>query len=160
MIRVQHDVLLSSLCRRLTIAHCSSVIQFCHSLLQCKSHDSAVRREVLLHQNGKYFFMQCFPFSLPSEKAMIFGMFPFPGLLRFVLLLRAIFRCKWAWSICGMTVTGDNRRTGRKTCHSATLPTTNPTWTHPDLNPVFCRERQATNRLSHGTAPCSQNLCL
>jgi hypothetical protein len=42
-----------------------------------------------------------------------------------------------------------NRRTRRKTCPSATLSTTNPTWT--DLG--LCVDRPATNRLSHGTAP-------
>jgi hypothetical protein len=38
--------------------------------------------------------------------------------------------------------------TRRKTCPSATLSTTNPTWTDPGLR----GERPATNRLSHGTA--------
>jgi hypothetical protein len=35
-----------------------------------------------------------------------------------------------------------------KTCHSATLSTTNPTWTDPGLH----SERLATNCLSYGTA--------
>jgi hypothetical protein len=39
-----------------------------------------------------------------------------------------------------------------KNCPSATLFTTNPTWTDPGLNPGFRGERPATNRLSHGTA--------
>jgi hypothetical protein len=47
-----------------------------------------------------------------------------------------------------MKLTGENRNTGRKTCPSATLSTTNPTWTDPGLR----GERPATNRLSHGTA--------
>ena len=47
-----------------------------------------------------------------------------------------------------MKLTGENRRTRRKTCPSATLSTTNPTWTDPGLR----GERPATNRLSHGTA--------
>jgi hypothetical protein len=42
--------------------------------------------------------------------------------------------------------------TWRKTCPSATLPTTNPTWTDPESNPGLRGERPATNRLSHGTA--------
>jgi hypothetical protein len=33
-----------------------------------------------------------------------------------------------------------------------TLPTTNPTWIDPGMNPGLCGERLATNRLSHGTA--------
>jgi hypothetical protein len=47
-----------------------------------------------------------------------------------------------------MKLTGENRRTRGKTCPSATLSTTNPTWTDPGLR----GERPATNRLSHGTA--------
>jgi hypothetical protein len=35
----------------------------------------------------------------------------------------------------GMILTGGNRRTRRKTCPSATLSTTNPTWTNLGANP-------------------------
>jgi hypothetical protein len=35
---------------------------------------------------------------------------------------------------------------------SATLSTTNPTWTDPGSNPGLCGERPATNHRSHGTA--------
>jgi hypothetical protein len=52
------------------------------------------------------------------------------------------------WSTGGMKLTGENRSTWRKTCPSATLSTTNPTWTDPGLR----GERPATNRLSHDTA--------
>jgi hypothetical protein len=51
-----------------------------------------------------------------------------------------------------MKLTGENRRTRRKTCPSATLSTTNPTWTDPGSNSGLRGERPATNRLSHGTA--------
>jgi hypothetical protein len=40
----------------------------------------------------------------------------------------------------------------RKTSPSATLSTTNPTWTDPGSNPGLRNEKPATNRLSHGTA--------
>jgi hypothetical protein len=40
----------------------------------------------------------------------------------------------------------------RQTCPSATLSTTNVTWTDPGSNPGLRGERPATNRLSHGTA--------
>jgi len=53
----------------------------------------------------------------------------------------------------GMILTGENRRTRRKTCPSATLSTTNPTWIDPGANPGLRGERPATNDLSHGTAP-------
>jgi hypothetical protein len=43
-------------------------------------------------------------------------------------------------------------KTRRKTCPSATLSTTNPTWTDPGSNPGLRSGRPATNRLSHGTA--------
>jgi hypothetical protein len=46
--------------------------------------------------------------------------------------------------------------TRRKTCPSATLSTTNPTWTDPGSNTGLRSGRPATNRLSHGTVlPCS-----
>jgi hypothetical protein len=44
-----------------------------------------------------------------------------------------------------------SRSTRRKTWLSATLSTTNPTWTDPGSNPGLSDERTATNRLSHGT---------
>jgi hypothetical protein len=45
-----------------------------------------------------------------------------------------------------MKLTGENRSTrGGKTCPSATLPTTNLTWTDPGSNPGLCGERPATN---------------
>jgi hypothetical protein len=51
---------------------------------------------------------------------------------------------EWYWR--------ENRRTRRKTCPSATLSTTNPTWTDLGVNPGLCGERPATNCLSHVTA--------
>jgi hypothetical protein len=52
-----------------------------------------------------------------------------------------------------MKLTGENRSTrGGKTCPSATLTTTNPTWIDPGSNPGLRGERPATNRPSHGTA--------
>jgi hypothetical protein len=51
----------------------------------------------------------------------------------------------------GMILTGENRRTLRKTCPSATLSTTNPTQIVPGSNPGLRGERPATNHLSHGT---------
>jgi hypothetical protein len=52
-----------------------------------------------------------------------------------------------------MKLTGESRITRGKTCPSATLFTTNSTWTDPGSNPGLCGEMPATNRLSHGTAP-------
>jgi hypothetical protein len=49
-------------------------------------------------------------------------------------------------------LTGENRRTRRKTCPSATLSTTNPTWIDPGANSGLRGERPATNDLRHGTA--------
>jgi hypothetical protein len=51
-----------------------------------------------------------------------------------------------------MKLTGENRSTRRKTCPSATLSTTNPTWTDRGSNPGLRCGRPATNRLSNGTA--------
>jgi hypothetical protein len=49
-------------------------------------------------------------------------------------------------------LTGENRRTPRKTCPSATLSTTNPTWIDPGVNPGLRGGRPATSDLGHGTA--------
>jgi hypothetical protein len=38
------------------------------------------------------------------------------------------------------------------TCPSATLSTTNSTWTDPGMNLGLCGERPVTKHLSHGTA--------
>jgi hypothetical protein len=51
-----------------------------------------------------------------------------------------------------MKLTGESRSTRGKTCLSATLSTTNPTWTDPGSNPGLRGERPANNSLSHGTA--------
>jgi hypothetical protein len=51
-----------------------------------------------------------------------------------------------------MKSTGENRSTQRKTCPSATLSITNPTWTEPGSKPDLRGERPATNHLCHGTA--------
>jgi hypothetical protein len=55
-----------------------------------------------------------------------------------------------------MKLTGENRSPRGKTCPSATLSTTNPTWTDPGSNTGFRGGRPAANRLSHGTAPILQ----
>jgi hypothetical protein len=52
----------------------------------------------------------------------------------------------------GMILTGENRRTLRKTYPIATLSTTNPTWIDPVANPGLRGERPETNHLRHGTA--------
>jgi hypothetical protein len=49
-------------------------------------------------------------------------------------------------------LTGENRRTRIKTCPSATLSTTNPTWIDHGANPGLRGERPAANYLSYGTA--------
>jgi hypothetical protein len=48
-----------------------------------------------------------------------------------------------------MILTGENRRTRRKTCPSAGLSTTHPTWIDPGENPGLDGERPVTNRLNH-----------
>jgi hypothetical protein len=53
----------------------------------------------------------------------------------------------------GMIFAGETEVFGEN-LPSATLPTTNPTWIDPGVNPGHRCERPATNRLSHGTAFC------
>jgi hypothetical protein len=60
-----------------------------------------------------------------------------------------------------MKLTGEIRSTRRKTCPSATLSTTNPTWTDPGSTAGLRGDRPATNRLSHGTTKfmLKNNVC-
>jgi hypothetical protein len=51
-----------------------------------------------------------------------------------------------------MKLTGENRNTRGKTCSTATLSTTNLTWTEPGSKPGLRGERPATNPLSDGAA--------
>jgi hypothetical protein len=51
-----------------------------------------------------------------------------------------------------MKLTGGKTKVlGGKTCPSATLSTTNSTWTHQGSNPGLRGQRPATKCLSHGT---------
>jgi hypothetical protein len=74
-----------------------------------------------------------------------------PRFRPFVLLVTAA--CRWisVWSIRGMIWTRENLSTRRETCLSATLSTTNLTWTDLGSNMGFRGEGLATNRLSHRT---------
>jgi len=56
-----------------------------------------------------------------------------------------------AWGTGGMTMTGENQSTKRRTCLSFTL-TINPTWCGMGLNADLHGEGYATNCLSHGMA--------
>jgi hypothetical protein len=58
-------------------------------------------------------------------------------------------RIIWVWrAMVGWYWQGNTKELKRKTCPSASLSTTNPTWTDPQ----FYDERSATNRMSHGMA--------
>jgi len=59
---------------------------------------------------------------------------------------------EWVRTTGGMALTGENRSTGRKTCHSAILCTTNLRRTDLGSNPDLGGERPATIRLSHDKA--------
>jgi hypothetical protein len=68
---------------------------------------------------------------------------------------------EWIWSSGGIILTGENRRTRRRTCPSATLCTTNSTWTVLSANPGLRGEKPATNRLSYAiTRVCYLNALL
>jgi hypothetical protein len=54
-------------------------------------------------------------------------------------------------SLGRMVLTGENRRTRRKTCPSTTLSTTNLTLTGSGAKPGLRCARPANNRVSHGT---------
>jgi hypothetical protein len=86
------------------------------------------------------------------------GVGPVPKLQCLLTLAYYAFprRYEFRERILNYIVTGENRRTRRKTCPSATLSTTNPTWIDQDANPGLRGERPATNDLSHGTANAVQ----
>jgi hypothetical protein len=58
-----------------------------------------------------------------------------------VFILRATCRWRWIWSIGEVVLIGENRSTGRETCHSTTFYTTKTTRTNLVLNPCRRGER-------------------
>jgi hypothetical protein len=58
------------------------------------------------------------------------------------------------WMIGGIMSQREKRSTGRKVCPSATMSTTNSTWSGLGLYLSLRGERPAINRLNHGTALC------
>jgi hypothetical protein len=58
----------------------------------------------------------------------------------------------WVWRATVEKYWQESLRTRRKTCPSATLSTTNSTWSDSGAKPGLLVERPATNLLSHGTA--------
>jgi hypothetical protein len=83
-----------------------------------------------------------------------------------VAMGETIFLCNWAsrgpfvhppddegiWSSGGMMLTGEKQRTQKEICISATLSSTNPTWTDLGVNPGLNGEKLLTNHLSYGMA--------
>jgi hypothetical protein len=57
----------------------------------------------------------------------------------------------WGWRIWWNEWQGKPKYS-EKTCHGATLSTTNPTWPDPVLNPGRRGGKPATNRFSYGAA--------
>jgi hypothetical protein len=90
-------------------------------------------------------------FLVISDIHTIIAFLYVPRLRPLVLLIRVAVRLKWAWSIFGTVLTGDNRSTQRRTCPSGTLSTTNPTWIGPGSNMCLRDERPCTDSLRHGT---------
>jgi hypothetical protein len=58
----------------------------------------------------------------------------------------------WLWRNWLNKSQQGKRKYSEKTCPSATLPTTNPTWPYPDSNTGRHGGKPATNRLSYDTA--------
>jgi hypothetical protein len=65
------------------------------------------------------------------------------------LLITAVLRWRWVWSNGGMT-DSKTEVLGQIPGPTATLSTTNLTWTGPDSNLGLCSDRLVTNCLSHG----------
>ena len=101
-----------------------------------------VRKYVLHVPQWKYFSIQCSP---TSERILLLGWFP-----PFVLLVGAICGWKWVWSIGGAMLKGKTEVLGEKRYRSATLYTTDPTWTGLASKVGF--ERPKANSFSHSRA--------
>jgi hypothetical protein len=67
---------------------------------------------------------------------------------------------KLIWMIGGVMLTGKTEVIGEKVCPSATLSTTDPTWTGLVLNPGNRGERPKLKRLTHDRAVSSGNSLL
>jgi hypothetical protein len=61
-------------------------------------------------------------------------------------------RWEWLWSSWWNEDWQGKPKYSKKTCPSATLFTTNPTWPDPGSNPGRRGGKPATNHLSYGTA--------
>ena len=124
----------------------------CHSAWRGNSWRSVYPLGSFVHSalgslTRKYFAVQCSPIY---DRALLCS-----KVARFrplVLLVRATCGWRWLWSKCGMILTGENWSTGRESCHSATLSTTNLTRTDLGSNSDLGGEKLATNNLRHVTA--------
>jgi hypothetical protein len=96
--------------------------------------------------NNQYSSLYLLFLLLRSDESVSVELRPLMG----PLSISQMFR-EWIWSNGGMILTGENWRTRRGTCPSATFPT-NPTWTALGANPGLCGENPATNRVCCGTA--------
>jgi hypothetical protein len=63
-------------------------------------------------------------------------------------------RCWWLWSNWWNEDWQGKPKCSEKTCPSATLSTTNPTWLDPGSNPGHRGGKPVTNHLSNGTVLC------
>ena len=80
-----------------------------------------------------------------------FAFWKVPRLRPFVLPVR--ITCRWRWvGNTGGVIRENHRSARRKSSPSATLFTTNLTWTELGSDSGFLSERPATDRLSHSTA--------
>jgi hypothetical protein len=61
-------------------------------------------------------------------------------------------RWRWLWRNWWNQDCHERPKYSEKTCPSATLSTTNPTWLDPVLNPGLRGGKPGTNRLSYGAA--------
>lgn len=73
----------------------------------------------------------------------------------FLFMYSTVLYNKWqmnilAWRTTGVILRGQAEIFNIKSCSTASLPTTNLTWTNMKLNPVLHSERSVTNYLSYG----------
>jgi hypothetical protein len=132
------------------ICHHGMVLSFSFTLKDIVCQSLLIRVQRFL----TFFFCQCTPLCwryLPPSLLLLFvlvvkgadnvtmDLLPLKGSLSSFQMIH-----EWIWSSGGMILTGENWRTWRKTFPSATLSTTNPTWTVLGVNPGLQCEKPAT----------------
>jgi hypothetical protein len=137
---------------RVPHVHCNlvnrSTICFCVTFWRkAPKHFRICQHSILSLKGNMFFFVAKGPAADATDAPQPWGLLlnPVMKMISFLVFPHNGVPVEWNWQ-------GKTRNTRGITCPSATLSTTNPTWTDPGSNPGLRGKRPATNRLSRGTA--------